>query len=117
MSYNVLLSLCAWLGERLGVPCSTQVPEPRPAEFATVERTGGGYTLGRDNPYLAVQAWAETDAGAYSLALAAREAIAVLAREEIPEVCQAQVGSIYAFPDPDSRQARYQLDAYLVTRP
>lgn len=117
MSYDVLSALCAWLPGKLGVPCSTQVPDPRPAEFVTVERTGGGYSLGRDNPYLAVQAWSGTEAGAYTLALAAREAIAVLAREELPEVCQATVEGVYAFPDPDSRQSRYQLDAYLVTRP
>lgn len=117
MSFDVLSALTSWLPGRLGVPCSTKVPDPRPSEFVTVERTGGPYSLGKDEPYLAVQAWAATEAGAYTLVLAARDAIALMAREEIPQVCSVTVGSIYEFPDPDGRQARYQLDAYLVTRP
>ena len=32
-------------------------------------------------------------------------------------VCRATVGSTYHFPDPDSRAERYQIDAYLTTRP
>ena len=117
MSYDVLAALCRWLPGKLGVPCSTQPPDPRPAEFVTLERTGGEYSLGRDAPRLALQAWGETEAGAYTLALAAREAVAVMAREELPEVCKATVEGVYAFPDPDSRKSRYQLDIHLVTRP
>ena len=117
MSFDVLSALTSWLPEKVGVPCSTEVPDPRPAEFVTVERTGGPSSLGKDEPYLAVQAWAATDADAYALALAARDAVALMAWQEIPQVCSARVAGLYRFPDPESRQARYQLDAYLVTRP
>ena len=48
--FDILASVCAELSERLGVPCSTQVPAQRPREFATVERTGGDYQPGRDAP-------------------------------------------------------------------
>ena len=58
--FDILASVCAELSERLGVPCSTQVPAQRPREFATVERTGGDYQPGRDAPNLAVQLWAQS---------------------------------------------------------
>ena len=117
MSFDMISALCEWVPKKLGVPCSSQVPNPRPDRFITVERTGGGYTLGRDNPYLAVQAWGTSEADAYALALRARDAFATDLREEVPQVCSSEVDGLYNFPDPDGRQARYQLDAYLVTRP
>lgn len=116
MSFDVIAAACAALSDRLGVPASSTVPEERPAEFCTVERTGGGYRMGRDAPNLAVQLWAGTEAEAYSLALAAREVVAALP-QLVPPVCRSEVGGLYSFPDPDSRMWRYQLDAYLVTRP
>lgn len=116
MSYDVMADLCAWLPGRLGVPCSTTVPRTPPREFVTVERTGGAYSLGRDEPNLAVQCWSDGETGAYTLALAAREAL-LLCWQELAEVCRAEVGSVYSFPDPDSGRWRYQLDVYLVTRP
>ncbi len=114
--FDILASVCAELSERLGVPCSTQVPAQRPREFATVERTGGDYQPGRDAPNLAVQVWAQSESDAYALALAARVVLCDL-RETIPSVCSVSVGGIYSFPDPDSRQPRYQLDVQAVTRP
>lgn len=116
MSFDVISALCSWLPGRVGAPCSSTVPASPPDEFVTVERTGGAYSLGRDEPNLAVQCWAADEAEAYVLALAAREAL-LLCWQEIPEVCRAEVGSIYSFPDPDTRRWRYQLDVYLVTRP
>ncbi len=115
-AFDVMAATCAELSARLGVPCASEVPSPRPDEFATVERTGGGYSLARDEPSLAVQLWAETDAAAYTLALAAREVLRNM-RETVPQVCRVEVGSIYSFPDPDSRSRRYQIDAYMTTRP
>lgn len=116
MSYDVLADLCDYLSGALGVPCSTAVPTARPAEFVTLERTGGGSIIGRDSPNLAVQCWSSNgETAAYTLALAAREAI-LSSWEAIGSVCRAEVGSIYRFPDPDSRTDRYQLDASLVTR-
>lgn len=70
MSYDVLSDLCAYLARALGVPCSTVVPEARPAEFVTVERTGGGSAIGRDAPNLAIQCWSSAgEDAAYTLAL------------------------------------------------
>lgn len=115
-AFDVLAALCVYLPEKLGVPCSSVVPEERPAEFVTLERTGGGYTLGKDSPNLAVQCWASDEGAAYSLALAAREAL-LMSREHVDSVCSVAIGSIYSFPDPDSGLWRYQIDVYLVTRP
>ncbi len=116
MSFDVIAATCAALKKGLGIPASSTVPKIRPRRFATVERTGGGYALGKDSPNLAVQVWAETEAEAYALALMAREILLNL-RETCPNVCSCSVGGIYSFFDPESRTPRYQLDFYAVTRP
>lgn len=116
MSFDVIAATCAALKKGLGIPASSTVPEKRPARFATVERTGGGYALGKDSPNLAVQVWAETEAEAYALALMAREVLLGM-RETCPSVCSCSIGDIYSFFDPESRTSRYQLDFYAVTRP
>ncbi len=116
MSFDVIAATCAALKKGLGIPASSTVPKIRPRRFATVERTGGGYALGKDSPNLAVQVWAETEAEAYALALMAREILLNL-RETCQSVCSCSVGGIYSFFDPESRTPRYQLDFYAVTRP
>ena len=116
MSFDVIAATCAALKKWLGIPASSTVPKIRPRRFATVERTGGGYALGKDSPNLAVQVWAETEAEAYALALMAREILLNL-RETCQSVCSCSVGGIYSFFDPESRTPRYQLDFYAVTRP
>lgn len=113
--FDIIAATCAALEKALGVPSSSVVPADRPKSFTTVERTGGGYSLGRDAPNLAVQCWAESETEAYTLALMAREALLNM-RETCSNVCSSSVGSIYSFPDPDSRASRYQLDFEAVTR-
>ena len=115
MSFDVIAATCTALRKGLGVPSSSIVPAKRPKRFTTVERTGGGYSRGKDSPNLAVQVWAETETEAYTLALMAREVL-INMRETCPNVCSCSVGGIYAFPDPDSGSSRYQLDFYAVTR-
>ena len=116
MSFDVIAATCAALKKGLGIPASSTVPEKRPARFATVDRTGGGYSRGKDEPNLAVQVWAETETEAYTLALMAREVL-INMRETCQSVCSCSVGGIYSFFDPESRTPRYQLDFYAVTRP
>lgn len=115
MAFDVEQALVEWVPTKVGAPCYAEVPDPRPARFVTVERTGGEASLGVDRPLLAVQAWADTAANASALALELRDAI-VVGATEIPQVCRCDVTSVYRFPDPDSRQARYQLDVSAVTR-
>lgn len=114
--FDVEQALIEWIPGRVGAPCYAEPPETRPAAFVTVERTGGGSSLGVDRPSVAVQAWGATRAEASALAASLREAL-VLDSWQIPEVCRCSVASSYSFPDPDSRMARYQLDVEMVTRP
>lgn len=116
MAFDMEQALVEWLPGKVGAPCFAEVPGERPGMFVTVERTGGESSLGVDRPNLAVQAWGTTSAEASGLAMAVRDAL-VLGSWEIPEVCRCSVASIYRYPDPDSRQSRYQLDVEAVTRP
>lgn len=116
MSFNVIASTISEVKARLAVPCSSEVPATRPDEFVTVERTGGQYELGKDNPTLAVQCWASTDAKAYSLALAVAEVLRNM-RETVPQVCRSSVSSVYRFDAPGDQQRRYQIVFDLVCRP
>lgn len=110
---NVEAWLIAHLSEALGVPAYADVPEERPSEFVTVERTGGASELFRDMPTVAVQCWAVTRYEASEMALKARDAC--MDYGSAPNVCRVSVQSMYDFPDPDSRQPRYQLVVELVT--
>lgn len=116
MAFNVLDALIDYLPKKLGVPCYSNVPKKHDAEFVTIERTGGGYGLGKDEPNLAVQCWSTTEALSYTLALAAREALR-LSCDYVDQICKVEVANIYNFPDPDSDMWRYQIDVYLITRP
>lgn len=116
MAFDVIAALCSYLPQKTGVPCYSNVPKTRPDEFLTIERTGGGYELGKDEPNLAIQCWSTTESMAYTLALAVREAVR-LSREYVDQICRVEIGSIYNFPDPDSKMWRYQVNVYLVTRP
>jgi hypothetical protein len=91
----------------LRVPISGQVPAQRPPRFITVERVGGERTHLWDHPLLAVQVWAQTQADA--VALADRVAALLMDWQMQPYVASADVQSVYAFPDPDSRVARFQI--------
>ena len=113
--FDIVQALVEWLPAVLGVPCLAEVPESKPEAFLTVERTGGATSLGKDEPNVAVQAWAMSRADAAFLAGNAARALA-LGATRIPEVCSCRVGSTYAFPDPESRRPRYQVDAHFVTR-
>ncbi len=113
--FDVEQALIDWLPEKVGVPCYADVPAERPKAFITVERTGGSSSFAKDEPLLAVQAWAESRLSASELAARIREVL-VYSALEIVQVCRCEVTSTYNFPDPDSRMSRYQLDVEMVTR-
>ena len=67
---NIEATIISGLSEALQVNVYADVPKTRPAEFVTVERTGGGrdaYGL-IDRPSIAVQSWSETRYKASQLA-------------------------------------------------
>lgn len=101
-------ALIAYLARRFpGTAVSNRVPARRPERFITVERTGGQRTHLWDSPMFAVQAWAASEAEAS--ALADEVAVAILDWQREAFVAYADVRSVYAFPDPDSRVPRFQL--------
>lgn len=114
--FDVTADLVAWVPGALGVPAFADPPAQRPAEFVTVERTGGPREVGIDRPSVALQAWAGSSARASTLA-------SELARgllESYParaRVWRCDVSGIYEFADPDSGHARWQVTADLVVQP
>lgn len=91
----------------LGYAAYADAPNPMPASFVTVERTGGGVTDKVDRPMLAVQAWADGRKAAADLADGLRADLESMAGTE--GLGAVSVQSIYNWPDPQSRKARYQL--------
>lgn len=92
-----------------------EVPSTRPAQFITVERVGGGYEDVRDLPMVVVQCWAGSRFEASEIAAVVARALRNLAYTH-PQVARVGIESIVNFPDPDSKQARYQVTATLVTK-
>lgn len=101
-------------GRLNGLEAFLDVPSPRPERFVTVERTGGPVELVRQVPILAVQVWAGSR---YEAGQLAETVVAPALRSllDLPWVGRVGVTSITNFPDPDSRQARYQIVAEVVT--
>lgn len=105
--FSITEAMVSWLSS-MGYAASSRVPADMPAEFVTVERTGGGAGSYVDHPVVAVQFWAATDAEAEAMANAARAAI--LTQPKPPGVHSARVNSgPYAFYDEYTGRARYQL--------
>ena len=92
----------------LGHEAYANVPANPPAEFVTVERTGGSVIDLVDHPSLAIQCWAATDEAAERLANVVRAQIVCGARPF--GVTRIDVNSgPYRFYDEATRCPRYQL--------
>ncbi len=116
MTVNVEALLVGALNAVDGLPeVFVEVPSTRPAQFITVERVGGGHEDVRDLPMVAVQCWAGSRYNASELAATVAKALRQLAYTH-PNVGRVNIESIINFPDPDSKQARYQVTATLVTK-
>lgn len=105
-----------YLDANLACGVYAEVPNPRPLRFVTVERTGGA-TDERgavDRPMLAVQSWDQTRFGASTLSQTVDLLMANMP-DEVENVCDCDLNSLYNFPDPDSGQPRYQGLYQLVT--
>ncbi len=91
-----------------GYDAYADAPNPTPAtSFITVERTGGGSRDKIDSPTLAVQCWANGRKAAADMADAVR--IDLESFTGTGGFGAVSVQSIYNWPDPQSRKARYQL--------
>ena len=82
--------------------------EDRPAEFVTVERTGGDMDRFGDRAVFAAQAWAATRKAAKLLAYGVAEAAAMA--PDLMEGCFASsVTSLSNYTDPQGGTTRYQV--------
>ena len=90
-----------------GYDAYASAPNPLTAEFVTVERTGGGTVNKVDHPTFAVQCWADGRKDAADMADAVR--CDLEAMTGTLGFGSVTVQSIYNWPDPLSRKARYQL--------
>ncbi|WP_075844684.1 hypothetical protein [Collinsella bouchesdurhonensis] len=100
------------LMDATGIRAVLEVPEERPEEFLSVELTGTGTGLYPKTCSLAVQSWAKTRRRAAEIAGLVEVAIYGLTEE--PNVFKAVPDGTYRWPDPDSRQERYQTNAELT---
>lgn len=107
---NVEAAIVAHLREG-GFDAYADVPNPRPAQFVTVERTGGPEQHGIDRPTVAVQAWAQTRYEASELMKRVDDRMKSLV--ELQDVTKCTRNTMYNYPD--ENQARYQAVYDLVT--
>lgn len=106
---DIEAAIIGYLSKHLDCPVYADVPNPRPERFVTVERTGGGSMMNGavDQPTVAIQSWETTRAKAANLAYDVDDFMAFITNE-VTNVMGCSLNSLYNFPDPDSRSARYQ---------
>lgn len=90
-----------------GFDAYADAPNPAPPSFVTVERTGGGTYDKVDSAQLAVQAWADGRKAAADMADELARALESLSGTL--GLGRVRVQSLYNWPDPQTRRARYQL--------
>lgn len=95
-----------------GFDAYADVPNPRPSEFVTVERTGGSRgSVATDKPVIAVQAWSTSRYTASELMLSVDACMDGITLDA--EIAKCKRNSMYNYPD--ENQARYQAVYDLVT--
>lgn len=95
-----------YLWGRLTVPASGEVPHPAPDRFITVEKTGSRTTNRIETATLAVQSWAESQAGAAALNQAVKAAMADAVTMDCISAVQCETD--YNFTDTTTKRHRYQ---------
>lgn len=119
---TVIGALNAQLGSLgyAGVPVRSKVPNPRPARFVLVFRTGGPRVgLVVDAAQVTVEAWAASDTDAHDLAQAARAIVGSLQGTVTGGVTVYGVDEFSGpgyLPDPESGQSRYTWTTSVQTR-
>lgn len=110
----------SWLSVHLVEPVTSDVPNPRPEAFVTVDRTGGPRrNLIADNPQITVEAWGATKEEAHDLAQAARAYVHTLLGETVNGAFVSRVDELSGpanLPDPLSDQPRFSQSFSLVVR-
>lgn len=104
---DVEREIASFLMARTGVKTVLEVPETRPAEFLSVELTGQSGARFATRYTLAIQAWAQTRKRAAEIAHIAMNAS--YSADTVENLFAPSVSNTYRFPDPDSKQERYQM--------
>ena len=96
------------LMDSTGIRAVLEVPETRPDEFISVQLLGSTGDRFIKVHRLAVQSWAQTRRRASEIARLVEQATYDLPAE--PNIFDANASGTYPWPDPDSRQHRYQTN-------
>jgi hypothetical protein len=104
-----------------GVKVANAVPADRPNDLIVLERTGG-QTPNRvtDQPYITYQVWSDTKTKAFILASKVFAQVCATPERSLSVSVRRvlTVGGLVNFPDPDTRNPRYQFTVALdVARP
>lgn len=89
-----------------------EVQTERPDEFISVELIGSDGKQFNPTYRLAIQSWAKTRIRASEIARLVEEVVYYL--DENEEMFSPGVDGTYRFPDPDSKQERYQTTAHVT---
>lgn len=100
------------LMDTIGIRTVLEIPKERPDEFVSVEMTGGSGSRFVRHAVLAVQSWAKTRKRAAEMARSVEMAVYDLVDEA--NIFDAMPINSYRWPDPDSRQERYQTTVELI---
>lgn len=103
-----------------GVPVRSRVPNPRPARFLLVFRTGGpSVNIVTDAAQLTIEAWATSDVEAHDLAQVARAIVTGIEGTVTGGVTVYGVDQLSGpgyLPDPVSTQSRYTFTVTVNVR-
>jgi hypothetical protein len=118
---DVEVALAGWLRAVLApVPVSTRIPNPRPATFLRVMRTGGPrVSLTVDAPQITFEAWANSEQDAHDLAAQVRALVNAAAGQtagaaQIVKV--TEMGGPAWLADPTSSQPRFTWTVQMRVR-
>lgn len=114
-------AVIAHLDDVLDVPVSRTVPNPRPASFVTVLRTGGAAADAAvvDGAQLTFEAWASDHPSAHDLAQLVRAHVRAMAGQVIDGTAVYRVEEFSGpqdLPDPESTQPRWTFTALVHVR-
>lgn len=98
----------------------SEIPNPRPGEFAVIERVGGlRSTRVSDGAHLTVDCYSSTDTAAHDFAAVCRTLLISMHGSVIGEATVgrvAEIGGLRRNPEPDSGQHRYTFGVIFPLR-
>lgn len=116
---DVVALVAGYLADNIAAPVHKRVPNPRPAEFVTVERIGGTAALVVDSAQVMIHCWADTDADVADLAAEVRGVLGTMRGAVIDGTQVYRVDELSGpadVPDPDSDQPRMRWTVAVQTR-